>query len=99
MDTLYYISPSRAAAKQMAKNLANDVATGLLSEAKDALAQAIGLVQTLRGCGAGSISIGQVKDAIYDALGDAQGCINRELDKEGLATDRHQLDRSELEAA
>lgn len=98
MDTLY-ISPSRAAAKRRAQHFAEVVADGLLSEAKTAMDEAVRLVQTLRGCGAGSISIGAVKDAIYDALGDAQGAINRELDKEGLATDRHQLDRSELEAS
>lgn len=97
--TLYYVRPSRTAAKEMAKDLAEDVADGLLSEANAALVQSIYLVRTLRGCGAGTLSIIAVKEKLVEALQDAQACIDRELDNEHLATDRHQLDLSELEGA
>lgn len=91
--------PSRSASKQMARRFARDAADGLLSESNYALTEAVSLVRVLRGCGAGSISVGQVRDSLIDAFRDAQGCINRELDKEGLAADGHQLDLSELEAS
>lgn len=94
-----YLTPSRAAHRRMAKSFAIDAADGLLTEANLAADYAARLIATLRNAGAGNLSIGALKDALTDAFGDCQGAINRALDGEGLAEDRHQIDLSEVDGA
>ena len=90
---------NRANSRRMAQRFAEDAALGLLNESRHAVTQAALLIAILRGCGASAISVGAVKDALLDALSDAQGTIDRELDNEGLDAGRHQLNLTELEAA
>ena len=97
-NTIYLMN--RGNSRRMAQKFAESVADGLVIEAGAAADYAVQLISTLRGAGAGSISIGAVKDALADAFSDCQGCINRTLDNENVEPDaRHKLDLSEVEGA
>lgn len=90
---------NRANSRRMAQRFAEDAACGLLNESRHAVTQAALLIAILRGCGASAISVGHVKDALMDALSDAQGTVDKTLDDEGLDTGRHQFSLAELENA
>lgn len=95
-----YLSSSRAVRKAMAQSFAQDAADGLRTEADAAADLAARMIASLRNAGAGSISIGAVKDALADAFKDCQGAIIRALDSEGLEPrPEDTIDLSEVEAS
>lgn len=83
-------------ANERAKRFALDAADGLLDYGRRAALTAGRLLSELEDASAPAADREELRKLLTDTFGYIQGQINRALDAEGLADDRHQIDLTVL---
>lgn len=93
MDTPLLYLP---AGKRREQAYATDVADGLKVYANEAADYAARMIRSLRAAGLKESEIDRLKDQLTDTFSSVQGGIDRVLDDEGLSSDGHQIDLTEV---
>ena len=93
---MYTYTTQLRASNAIAREFALDAADCLYETGRRASFSAMTLLAHLQEAGASEADLNQVRAVLTDTFNSIQGGIDRTLDREGLATDRHQIDLSEV---